>query len=75
MSNIVSDADIELLNKAKLNKEKQKEYNKQYYSNNKAQILKSMTELIKCENCGCSCTKYHLKRHMKSKLCLKRSKK
>ena len=73
MNNIISDEDIELLKKAKLNKEKLKEYNKEYYSKNKQQILKSMTELIKCENCQCSCTKYHMKRHMKSKLCQKRS--
>ena len=48
------------------NKDKLQEICKEYYENNKEEILAKMREIITCE-CGCEITKNHISRHKASK--------
>ena len=48
-------------------KEQIKEYNKNYYQENKEQIRKLMKERIECPYCKCLVNKYTEKRHNQSK--------
>jgi hypothetical protein len=59
------------------NKKKRKtnssEYNAKYYKENKHRILQNFSQIAVCPNCGKNSTIHHLKRHMSSNLCKKRS--
>jgi hypothetical protein len=46
-----------------------KEYNKQYYANNKNKILETMNQKVTCSNCNKEVCKSHLNRHQKTKTC------
>jgi bacterioferritin (cytochrome b1) len=50
-----------------------KEYNNLYYKENKENIGKKLKEIVECDRCGTQSTHQHLKRHQKSKSCLKGS--
>ena len=54
------------------NKEHKAETDKKYYEVNKEIINEKLKEKVVCEYCGCESTKGHLKRHQKSKKCLKK---
>jgi ribosomal protein S27AE len=49
------------------------EYNANYYATNKDATLAKLMANVICPNCGGNSCAQHLKRHMKSKLCQKRS--
>jgi len=53
------------------NKEKLKQKAKLYYEENKKTINQKLKQKINCPICKCSITKCNLKRHQKSKKCLK----
>jgi len=55
----------------KKNKEKILEKKKIYYEDNKEIISKKIKEKVICDHCGCEITKVYLKKHQKSKKCLK----
>ena len=52
-----------------------KEYNKQYYATNKSKILDQLMTIVTCPNCKTTQTHQHLKRHMNSQLCKRRTEK
>jgi len=49
-----------------------KQYNAQYYANNKQKILNQISKMVICELCGTTTTHQHLKRHQQKSLCLRR---
>ena len=53
------------------NKEKIKQYNKKYREANKEKMLEEMKQKANCEFCNCAITKKHLRRHQRTKKCLK----
>lgn len=53
-----------------MNSEERKEYNKQYYINNKQKIIEKATTKIACSLCGRVVINNNINNHMKSKLCL-----
>ena len=53
------------------NKEKIKQYNKKYREANKEKMLEEMTQKVDCKFCNCAITKKHLRRHQRTKKCLK----
>jgi len=57
--------------KYETNKEQILEKCKKYYEDNKEIINEKSKEKVICDHCGCESTKSHLKRHQKSKKCLK----
>jgi NAD dependent epimerase/dehydratase family enzyme len=50
-------------------KQHEKEYNKNYYANNKDKLLNTLKQKVICDCCGKSVAKYHFSRHKKTKLC------
>ena len=46
-----------------------KEYNKQYYAKNKTEILRKLSEKIKCEFCDRTVIKNNFHKHQKSDIC------
>ena len=48
------------------NKDKKSEYNKEYRKQNKIKISEKNKEKIKCDNCGCLINKSSSKRHQKT---------
>ena len=69
----VSKQDLELLEKVKHSKLKEKEYNKNYYEQNKTKILDKLGEVVKCPLCSSDCTKVYLSKYQLTKLCKKRA--
>jgi hypothetical protein len=53
-------------------KEILKQYNKDYYANNKTKIIQQMTAKIECPDCCKLITKCNLNKHKQSKLCKKK---
>jgi len=53
------------------NKDKIKEYHKDWYENNKDKIKEQRKEKVNCPICNSVITKEYLKKHQKSKKCLK----
>jgi hypothetical protein len=53
-------------------KEILKQYNKEYYANNKNKIIKQMTTKTECPDCSKLITKCNLNKHMQSRLCKKK---
>jgi len=49
--------------------EQKKEYNKQYYSNNKIDLIERGCKKIKCDECGREITKNNFLKHKTTKLC------
>ena len=46
-----------------------KEYQHEYYENNKTRILETMNQEIECDVCKCKVKKCRLNRHKKTKKC------
>ena len=69
----IIDIEIIAINQLKKRKTNTSEYNRQYYQKNKTHILANVLEKVPCPCCGHMSVRCHLKRHMKSKLCKKRT--
>ena len=52
-----------------MNSEQRKNYNKTYYTMNKAKILKIACEKVECEFCKRTVIKNNIQKHKASKLC------
>lgn len=52
-----------------MTKAERKEYNKNYYTNNKSKILEKACEKIECEFCHRKVIKNNLKKHYTSAIC------
>ncbi len=53
----------------KTKSDKNKEYQKQYYKQNKEKLLKNLSEKHTCGACGRKICKYRLQSHLNTKLC------
>lgn len=51
------------------------DYNKQYYTKNKAKILSKLLEKVECEHCGRRVNHQNLKKHQSSPICIGKRKK
>ena len=55
-------------------KEKQKEYNKKYYGENKEKILSKVLEKKECPHCNRKINHQNMSKHIKTKYCMKNTK-
>ncbi len=54
-----------------MDSEQRKEYNKQYYANNKERIISDLCQKVECPFCNRSVIKNNLMTHAKSAICLR----